>query len=345
MLAAGGEPASPACSNAEDDHLLLPVPTQLARWWRKKQRDPETFMDAELAPLLPSARPASRFGATTDFHGSVTLAYSAVPQPPMVPTENPHTILLRVGRTQAARQMLRARADHYRRELAELTKRQEDGNLQRERLAGCLLWLGDAAGAVAMLSTITDPNDAQTLLLELANRQRDADATRCVFVERQLSDTTRHALTCWRWTTVDTVLAPDDLSFAEFFESFASGNGGEGRPLLIRGGADAIVGGASKRWSLQMLREQAGDTLVETKRRVADSASWARLESAPGSARPLAAYIDSLPDGISPSRHNSDQQEYLFDFPLPIHRPDLLGGLQIPKYFAQDFFQRTPEGS
>jgi hypothetical protein len=337
--AEGGQ-GEPSAASLEDH--LLPVPTQLARWWRAKQRDPETFMDAELAPLLPTARPTSRFSATTDFHGGVTSTSSALRQPPMAPTDNPHTILLRVGRTQAARQMLRARADHYRRELAALGRRQEEGKLHRERLAGCLLWLGDAAGAAATLSTIADPSDAHTLLLELATRQRDADDTRRAFVDGLLSDS---APTHWRWTDVDRVPTPDVLSFAEFFERFASGNAGEGRPLLISGGADAIVGGPSNRWSLQMLREKAGDTLVEPKRCVADSASWARLEPVPGSARTLTAYIDALPDKISPSKHASDQHEYLFDFPLPIHRPELLEGLQIPRYFSQDFFQRTPEGS
>ena len=122
-----------------------------------------------------------------------------------------------------------------------------------------------------------------------------------------------------------------------------------------------------------MLREKAGDILVEPKRRVADSTNWARLEPTSHSAQTLAAFIDALPDNDSCcvgntaedidatctesvrleqqhfqaeiAGHKSDQHEYLFDFPLPVHKPELLHGLKIPRYFCQDFFQRAPEGS
>ena len=43
-------------------------------------------------------------------------------------------------------------------------------------------------------------------------------------------------------------------------------------------GADRMVGGADKRWSLEFLKEVAGKKPVQPKRRVDDSAAWARLE-------------------------------------------------------------------
>ena len=36
---------------------------------------------------------------------------------------------------------------------------------------------------------------------------------------------------------------------------------------------------------------------------------------------------------------------YLFDWSLPLNCPELVKELQIPKYFASDFLQRTPPGS
>jgi hypothetical protein len=40
----------------------------------------------------------------------------------------------------------------------------------------------------------------------------------------------------------------------------------------------------------------------------------------------------------------SDRQ-YLFDWSLPINCPNLVKELRIPKYFANDYLQRTPSGS
>ena len=37
--------------------------------------------------------------------------------------------------------------------------------------------------------------------------------------------------------------------------------------------------------------------------------------------------------------------KYLFDWSLPLNCPELVKELQIPKYFASDFLQRTPPGS
>ena len=36
---------------------------------------------------------------------------------------------------------------------------------------------------------------------------------------------------------------------------------------------------------------------------------------------------------------------YLFDWSLPLNCPELASELSMPKYFANDFLQRTPEGS
>ena len=90
----------------DDDELSLPVATLLARWWRQKQREAETWMDDELAPLLPQ-RSASRFGGTTDFSSTTHFSGdgggssdgSSTGRAALTPSVNPHTTLLRLGRT------------------------------------------------------------------------------------------------------------------------------------------------------------------------------------------------------------------------------------------------------
>ena len=48
--------------------------------------------------------------------------------------------------------------------------------------------------------------------------------------------------------------------------------------VVLQGGADLMVGGTEKRWSLAFLKEVGGAKLVQPKRRVDDSAAWAGLE-------------------------------------------------------------------
>ena len=168
---------------------VLPVATHLARWWRDKQRDPETFMDTELAPLLPSSRPRSRFGGGTDFSSSGGTEFSgsggtdfsggggtdfsggggAARKPPAA-SDNPHTTLLRLGRTRAAQQMLGELAAQHSAQLAQgiVTNGVERQKMLHVALSACWLWLGDSDKAVQQLSQLRDShglNDHQSLLL------------------------------------------------------------------------------------------------------------------------------------------------------------------------------------
>ena len=100
------------------------------------------------------------------------------------------------------------------------------------------------------------------------------------------------------------------------------------------------MGGKEKRWSLETLRQAAGDKQVQPKRRVVDSAAWARLEPA----EKTQSLSDFLRAVATPAAAGAEL-EYLFDWPLPVHCPEMLSDLKILSYFSQDLFQRTPEGS
>ena len=164
---------------------VLPVATQLARWWRDKQRDPETFMDPELAPLLPSSR--SRFGGATDFSGGGGSDFAGgggrdTNHRPPAPSDNPHTTLLRLGRTKAARQMLAGLAAQH---SAQLAQGADANGAERQKqlhvaLSACFLWLGDSGKAVQQLMQLRESfgrlSDHQSLLLHLAGCQHSNGA-------------------------------------------------------------------------------------------------------------------------------------------------------------------------
>jgi hypothetical protein len=258
----------PGGGSASGEGQLL-ASVELARWWRAKQRDPETFMDAELAPLLARQSAAGRIsrftprGCFSDFSGG---GHPTSSSGELVPTNNPHTLLLRVGRTRAAQSMLRERADGHRR------------RGERLALASCLLWLHDAAGAVAVLEAVEEPGNRARLLLDVARRQSAADAQ---LASALASGAARRSVSGhdggWSWQPVE-VRDLASLGVGEFHRDFVRA----GRPVVLRGGADAMVGGVSQRWSLEMLSRVAGGARVHPKRRVDDSAAWARLEPLSG---------------------------------------------------------------
>lgn len=74
-----------------------------------------------------------------------------------------------------------------------------------------------------------------------------------------------------------------------------------------------------------------GSRVAPLKRHMRDSAEWAKLE--PAGCCAVAEFISSL--------SSEEESRYLFDWSLPLYAPELVTELTIPKYFANDFLQRT----
>ncbi|XP_074649165.1 bifunctional arginine demethylase and lysyl-hydroxylase JMJD6-like [Tubulanus polymorphus] len=120
----------------------------------------------------------------------------------------------------------------------------------------------------------------------------------------------------------------EDLSVNEFIAEYSM----KSKPVIITGLASKM---SDKPFNIERLQKLAGDCPVTLKKLVTDSAEWAQLEDA--ESMKLSAFIDYISNG------NIDR--YLFDWSLPIHCPDLVKDLKIPRYFSGDFLQRTSAGS
>ena len=92
--------------------------------------------------------------------------------------------------------------------------------------------------------------------------------------------------------------------------------------------------------------------MAPLKKVIQGSAEWACLEDAGKS--PVGAFLASLGstgDGPSLQRESFSHATmladsmYLFDWSLPLNCPELMAGLKIPDYFADNVLSRTPEGS
>ncbi|CAG2212437.1 unnamed protein product [Mytilus edulis] len=123
-------------------------------------------------------------------------------------------------------------------------------------------------------------------------------------------------------------ISAQDLTVEEFFHNYECTS----TPVIITNVQMTRVP-----WTLNHVKEIAGNCTVTLKKPVKQSVEWARLENS--RTVPVSTYIDQIID------NTLAEPLYLFDWSLPINCPSLAKELTIPKYFAGDFLKRTEEGS
>ncbi|KAK3090370.1 hypothetical protein FSP39_011282 [Pinctada imbricata] len=119
------------------------------------------------------------------------------------------------------------------------------------------------------------------------------------------------------------------LSVEDFHNKYAC----QSKPVIVTGLVQQMT---AQPWTLQHVKDIAGDCSVVLKQRIPDSCEWARLEE--HSRDTIGAYIDRV-------LNRAETESYLFDWSLPINCNQLAQELSIPKYFANDFLQRSSSGS
>ncbi|XP_067671162.1 uncharacterized protein [Haliotis asinina] len=130
-------------------------------------------------------------------------------------------------------------------------------------------------------------------------------------------------------------VSASDLSVREFFYTYAASS----TPVVITDLVDKMT---SAPWTLQHIRDVAGEVKVTLKKTVGGSVEWAGLEE--GDTLTVGEYIDQTLTPRGTERHGEKSLpsvQYLFDWSLPLHCPKLVEELSIPKYFAGDLLQRT----
>ncbi|ETV89657.1 hypothetical protein, variant, partial [Aphanomyces astaci] len=127
---------------------------------------------------------------------------------------------------------------------------------------------------------------------------------------------------------------PSSLSVDTFMTKYA----GAGQPVLIKGGASLVMNAS---WSLESLvaNPVVANTMVDTKRKVADSVRWARLEDGPRQS------VGSFIQAMQRDDWSAEPPLYIHDVSIPLHFPELTPQVTIPAYFARDYLQQTPEGT
>ncbi|XP_005105774.1 uncharacterized protein LOC101859122 isoform X2 [Aplysia californica] len=119
-----------------------------------------------------------------------------------------------------------------------------------------------------------------------------------------------------------------DLSEKDFHERYVKTH----RPVIL---LDLVQTITSTPWNLDFVKKIAGSKRVMLKKQVPLSAEWACLEDSRTST--VEEFIDSVTEG--------ETDDYLFDWSLPLHCPELSSTLTVPSYFADNYLCQTSQGS
>jgi hypothetical protein len=85
-------------------------------------------------------------------------------------------------------------------------------------------------------------------------------------------------------------------------------------------------------WTLDHISEIAGSETVSLKKQSKDSIKWAKLEPSVNM---------SVADFISSVKSRNSENNYLFDWSLPLFCPKLNSEITMPKYFQHDYLKKT----
>ncbi|XP_013077104.2 uncharacterized protein LOC106063319 isoform X1 [Biomphalaria glabrata] len=104
------------------------------------------------------------------------------------------------------------------------------------------------------------------------------------------------------------------------------------QPVII---VDLLSEITNKTWDFEFVKSIAGSLKVTVKQAVPKSVEWAQLEDSRTVV--VAEFIEAV--------QKNETSEYLFDWSLPLHCPDLAKEFVIPNYFDDNFLLKTSPGS
>uniref|UniRef100_A0A1X7VFD8 JmjC domain-containing protein n=2 Tax=Amphimedon queenslandica TaxID=400682 RepID=A0A1X7VFD8_AMPQE len=174
----------------------------------------------------------------------------------------------------------------------------------------------------------------QFLKLRIDHLQKDIDRNRrelalCWYLLGDTNEAMNHMQHYLAHTDPQSVERRDasDLSVNEFFHHYAMSH----TPLIITGLKTTTV-----KWDLEHIKKAIGHKVAPLHKSVSDGFEWAKLESCGRS---------TVSDFIEAVKRKESDKRYLFDWSIPLYCSELVNELLIPRYFSDDYLQRTPPGS
>ena len=122
------------------------------------------------------------------------------------------------------------------------------------------------------------------------------------------------------------IISSANLTIQQFKEQFCQRQ----TPVVI---TDLKV--TDSEWTLDHIKEIAGNRKVTLKQSCSDSAEWAKLE--PSKETTISSFVEEI--------KNKTSTDYLFDWSLPLFCPELNKEFVIPEYVKHDYLKRTSDGA
>ncbi|CAG5135387.1 unnamed protein product [Candidula unifasciata] len=123
-------------------------------------------------------------------------------------------------------------------------------------------------------------------------------------------------------------ISASNLGVQDFIEHFLH----QRKPVIL---LDVVKDMTTSSWNLDFVKSVAGSVKAAVKCAVPLSVEWAKLEQSREIT--VGEFIDQVKGGQT--------SDYLFDWSLPIHCPQLAKDIALPKYFSGNYLQKTLPGS
>jgi len=241
----------------------------------------------------------------------------------MPDSTNPNTTLLWVSRTKECQQFLRKEEELL---VQSISHHAATSASAHAALASVRDWLGLNSSALDNIKTAVKLNPQNTeyeWLKEKLTRQSQVVKTQKQF----LTQVTDGCVQFPKCAEVDRV-SINNLSKKDFYEQYVKTH----TPVIL---LDLVQKMTLQKWDLNFVRKTAGEKKVTLKKLVPFSAEWARLEDSRTST--VEEFIDAI--------RGDDTKDYLFDWSLPLHCPELAASLKLPSFFEDNYLTSTSPGS
>ncbi|KAH9513137.1 hypothetical protein Btru_035960 [Bulinus truncatus] len=186
-------------------------------------------------------------------------------------------------------------------------------------------WLQNYSQALKhiKLASALSPENEEYLWLK-KKIQKQCKAQDCQILKIELFKNVTHSLP--DFNQVERISCKD-LSVEDFFRKYVD----SGKPVIILD----ILQITKTSWDFDYIKSVAGSQKVTVKQSVAKSVEWAQLEDSCSIL--IADFIDAVQENKT--------SEYLFDWSLPLHCPDLAKEFVTPDYFEDNFLLKTSPGT
>ncbi|GFN91894.1 bifunctional arginine demethylase and lysyl-hydroxylase jmjd6-b [Plakobranchus ocellatus] len=241
-----------------------------------------------------------------------------------VTSKNVNTRLYHISRTEECQEFLKDEKKSLKERLSYCLVK--DKAAVHAALASIDDWLNLPESALKSIALALDQSNSNPELVWL--KEKLCKQCKVLRTQKEMIEHCRNNQNTFPATTKVERISSKNLSIQDFKDSYVK----RGKPVILE---DVVSSMVEKSWDLDYIKSKAGLCNAPVKRHVVGSVEWAKLEEE--RVVTVAEHINNVKQGST--------EDYLFDWSLPLHCPQLADEITIPKYFTDNFLTQTTPGS